>query len=80
MKRIDEMTFEEWQAHWYRVHVQLFGKGEADKWLKDNLARDTVFKEMWIQYGIKTYGQYRQWETTHLKERNEFYERRGVKW
>lgn len=80
MKRTDDMTFEEWQAYWHRTYAQLFGKGDADKWLKDNLTRDTIMKELWIKKGFKTYGQYRQWETTHAQERNEFFERRGVKW
>lgn len=69
------MTLEQYQAYWYRKYAEVFGKHEADQWLRDNLAHHTAMKQLWIQKGFKTVGEYDDWEKDHIEERNEFFRR-----
>lgn len=73
----DDMTFEQWQTYWYKLNRDIFGEGEAKKWLKQNLNHHTILKQLWIEYGFKTYGDYRKWELTHIEERNAYFRERG---
>lgn len=71
------MNFEQWQMSYYKIHLALFGKREADQWLSDNLVHHTILKELWIEKGFKTYGEYAEWEKEHIKERNEYFKKKG---
>ena len=73
----DSLTFEQWQTHWFNLHRELFGEREAMNWLKDNLNHHTIMKQLWIDKGFKTYGEYRKWECNHIDERNEYCRKRG---
>lgn len=80
IRNMDDLTFEMWQAEWYRLNRDLFGEREANRWLKANLNHHTILKKLWIEKGFKTYGEYRVWETEHIAERNAYFEARGVKY
>ena len=69
------MTLEQYQAFWYRKYFEIFGKHEADRWLKENLAHHTALKTLWIAKGIKTVGEFEEWEKTHMEEKEEFLRR-----
>lgn len=73
----DDMTFERWQTYWYSLNKDIFGEGEANKWLKRNLNHHTIMKKLWIDKGLKTYGDYRKWEAEHIEERNDYFRKRG---
>ena len=73
----DNLTFEQWQTHWYNLHRDLFGERVAKEWLKENLNHDTIMKMLWTEKGFKTYGDYRKWEENHIEERNEYFRQRG---
>jgi hypothetical protein len=72
MKNIEDMTLEEYQKYWYDRYFELFGKGAADKWLKDNLNHHTALKALWIAKGFRTVGEFESWEKGHAEERDEF--------
>lgn len=77
MEQLSDLSFEQWEMHYYRIHKELFGKKEADQWLSDNLGHHTVLKELWMEKGFKTYGEYSEWEKDHIQERNEYCRKRG---
>lgn len=77
MERSSNMTFEQWEMSYYKIHLELFGKREADKWLSDNLTHHTVLKELWMEKGFKTYGEYEAWEKDHIAERNAYCHAKG---
>ena len=76
---MDEMTFEEWQAYWYRKNEEIFGEAKAREFMLQDLEKDTAMKELWMAKGFKTVGEYVTWEKDHMEERNEFFRKRGAK-
>lgn len=62
----------------YDLYIAIFGKDHADKWLENQRPVHRAFLKLWKEHGIKTYGQYEDWEKEHIDERNEFLKKEGV--
>lgn len=73
-----KMGFWERVNYEYEIYINFFGKAYADDWLGINRPLHLSMEKLWRTHGFKTYGEYLDWETTHMDERNEYYQKEGV--
>lgn len=72
------MSLEEYEMYWYRLRMQIFGSKNANDWLKANRNSHLIMKQLWMEKGFKTYGEFEEWDVDHRAERNEYFRKRGV--
>lgn len=71
-------TFDERLKAEYDLWRAIFGAEETAKRMKEMKPLTVAMRKLWKQHGFIEYGQYEDWERTHLQERNDFLISEGV--
>lgn len=73
-----KQTFDERLKAEYDLWRAIFGAEETTKRMKEMKPLTVAMRKLWKQHGFTEYGQYEDWERTHLQERNNFLISEGV--
>lgn len=73
-----KLTFDERLKAEYDLWRAIFGAEETAKRMKEMKPLTVAMRKLWKQHGFTEYGQYEDWERTHLQERNDFLISEGV--
>ncbi len=73
-----KQTFDERLKAEYDLWRAIFGAEETAKRMKEMKPLTVALRKLWKQHCFTEYGQYEDWERTHLQERNDFLISEGV--
>lgn len=73
-----KQTFDERLKAEYDLWRAIFGAEETAKRMKEMKPLTVAMRKLWKQHDFTEYGQYEDWERTHLQERNDFLISEGV--
>lgn len=73
-----KQTFDERLKAEYDLWKAIFGAEETARRIQQMKPLDKAMRKLWTLQGFTEYGQYEDWERTHLQERNDFLISEGV--